>query len=71
MILLDTAPDGSRKWTPVVVNRDGHESEFNVLDPESIPKNVSFQLFHETPYLCTSYGPSSKLFYASCKKNKI
>ena len=41
-----TALDGSKKWTPVVVNRDGHVSEFNVLDPEGIPKNVSFQLFH-------------------------
>ena len=45
---LYTAPDGSKKCTPVVVNRDGHESEFNVLDPEGIPNNVSFQLFHET-----------------------
>ena len=55
---------------PVVVNHDGHESEFKVVDPEGIPKDVSFQLFCETSYLYTSYGPSSK-FYANCKENKI
>ena len=65
-----TALDGSKKWTPVVVNRDGHVSEFNVLDPEGIPKNVSFQLFHETPYLCTSYGPSSKVFTPIAKRTR-
>ena len=65
-----TALDGSKKWTPVVVNRDGHVSEFNVLDPEGIPKNVSFQLFHETPYLCTSYGPSSKVFMPIAKRTR-
>ena len=32
-----TAPDNTTKWTPVVVNRDGHESEFMVVDPEGIP----------------------------------
>ena len=26
--LLYTAPDGSKKWTPAVVNHDGHESEY-------------------------------------------
>ena len=65
-----TAPDGSRKWTPVVANRDGHESEFDVLDPEGIPKNVSFQLFHEMPCLCTSYGPSSKVFTPITKRTR-
>ena len=65
-----TVPDGSKKWTPVVVNRDGHESEFNVVDPEGIPKNVSFRLFHETPYLCTSYGPSSKVLTPIAKRTR-
>ena len=41
---------GSRKWTPVVVNHTGHESEFKVVDLEGIPKNISFQLFRETSY---------------------
>ena len=39
-----TAPDGSKKWTPVVVSCDCHKSEFKVVDSEGIPKNVSFQL---------------------------
>ena len=51
-----TAPDNTTKWTPVLVNRDGRESEFKVVCPEGSPKNVSFQLLRETPYLCTSYG---------------
>ena len=33
-----------------------------VVDPEGIPKNVFFQLLHETPYLRTSYRPSSQVF---------
>ena len=66
-----TAPDGSRKWTPVVVNHDGHEIEFNVVDPEGIPKNVSIQVFHKTPYLCTSYGPSSKVFTPIAKQEDL
>ena len=57
-----TAPDNTTEWTPVVVSRDGCESEFKVVDPEGIPKNVSFQLLHGTPCLCTSYGPSSQAF---------
>ena len=44
-----TAPDNTTKWTLVVVSRDGCESEFKVVDPEGIPKNVSFQLLHGTP----------------------
>ena len=64
-----TAPDGSKKWILVVVNHDGHKSEFNVVDPEGIPKNVSFQLFCETPCLCTSYGPSSKVFMPIAKQD--
>ncbi len=40
--------------------KDGHESEFKALDPEGIPKNVSLLLSDGTPYLCTSYEPSSR-----------
>ena len=54
-----TTPDGSKKWTPVVVNVRGHESEFNVFDVEGIPKNVSFCMFNDTPCLVTSFGPAA------------
>ncbi len=51
-----------KQWTPVIVNNDGRESEFKAVDPDGIPKNVSFQWSDGTPYLCTSYGSSSKVF---------
>ena len=65
-----TAPDNTTKWTPVVVSCDGHESEFKVVDPEGIPKNISFQLFHGTPCLRTSYGPSSQVFTPIAKRTR-
>ena len=52
-----TAPDNTTKWTPVVVSCDGHESEFKVVDPEGIPKNVSFQLLHLTDPLVKFLRP--------------
>ncbi len=30
--------DASKRWTPVVVNKDGHESGFKVFDRKCIPK---------------------------------
>ena len=65
-----TAPDNTTKWTPVVVSRDGRESEFKVVDPEGIPKNASFQLLHGTPCLRTSYGPSSQVFTPIAKRTR-
>ncbi len=51
----------AKKWKPVVVNKYGRESEFKVLDPAGILKNVSFLLSDGTPYSCTLYGPSSRV----------
>ncbi len=47
---------------PVVVNKDGRDGEFKALDAEGMLKNVSFLLSDGTPYLCASYGTSSKVF---------
>ena len=57
-------------WTGDHCDIAGHESEFMVVDPEGIPKNVSFQLLRETPYLCTSYGPSSQVFTPIAKRTR-
>ncbi len=65
-----TNPDGSKKWTHVVVNKDGRESEFKVLDPAGILKNVSFLLSDGTPYLCTSYGPSSRVITPIARRTR-
>ena len=63
-----TTPDGSKKWTPVVVNVCGHISEFNVFDLEGIPKNVSFCMLNDTPCLVTSFGPDSKVYTPIAKR---
>ena len=61
-----TTADGEDRQTQI---RKLHNDE-SVCQAEEGPKNVSFQLLHETPYLCTSYGLSSQVFIPIAKRTR-